>query len=188
MIYYFKPFSTEKNIGVYNDHCRIVPNNDDWILIQDYDSMVLSVNTFTVIEAAIKRYPDTAVFGAMTNRVGYSFQRHEGIMSENVDIKHHIALAEDLAARFGDGECEVAKSVAGFFMLFKKSYWNDNPFQETIFNEKRDLFDYQFCLKAKREKLPIRIIKGVYVWHTYRINKISTKDTSHLKCYTQSKC
>src|SRR5688572_5395349 len=75
-LYKFQPFATDKQIGrEYNGHCQLVPNNDDWILILDYDCQILCPQTYQVIENAIKRYPDTAIFGALCNRVAYSHQR-----------------------------------------------------------------------------------------------------------------
>ena len=172
MIYKFQPFSTSKNIGEeYNNHCRLVPNDNDWILILDYDAMILTPKTYHVIEKAIKNKPETVIFGAMTNRVGYSFQRHGEEMNPDPDIRNHIKKAEELAARFPNGECKDVKSVAGFFLLFQKSYWKNRPFQEKIMDTNGNLFDYNFCRPAQRAGMPIRVIRGAYVWHTYRINK-----------------
>jgi GT2 family glycosyltransferase len=182
MIYYIKPFSVDKNLGeVYNKQCSIIPNSEDWICLQDYDCMVLCVETFKVIEAAIERYPDTAVFGALTNRVAYHHQRLHP-MSENDSIKHHIQIAKERAKLF-PSECEPVKNVAGFFMLFRKSYWENVPFQDRIVNEFGYLFDRHFCLQARKSNLPIRLIKGAYVWHTYRIDK-NYRDRSHLQAVT----
>lgn len=182
MIYKVQPFSTSKELGKeYNAHCALVPNPDDWILLLDYDCMILCPETYQVIENSINHYPDTALFGAFTNRVAYHHQRITPI-SENDSIRHHIKIAKERAAQF-PFECEPAKSIAGFFMLFKKSYWESNPFQDNIINEFGYLFDRHFCLHARRNNLPIRVIKGAYVWHTYRIDK-NYRDMSHLKVTT----
>lgn len=85
-------------------------------------------------------------------------------MSDNDSIKHHIQIAKDRAKEF-PSECEIVKNIAGFFMLFRKSYWEENPFQDNIVNEFGYLFDRHFCLKARRSNLPIRVIKGAYVAH-----------------------
>lgn len=177
--YKFQPFSTTKEIGnELNAHCAMVPNSDDWILILDYDCMILTPATYQVIENAIAQYPDTAVFGAYTNRVAYHHQRLAP-MSDNDSIQYHINIAKEMAEKF-PFECEPAKNVAGFFMLFRKSYWEKWPFQDKIINEFGYLFDRHFCLHARRNNLPIRIIKGAYVWHSYRIDK-NYRDKSHLK-------
>lgn len=179
MIYKLQPFSTTKELGKeYNAHVSIIPNSDDWAMILDYDCMILCPETFQVIENAIEAYPDTAIFGAYTNRVQYAHQRLAP-MSDNDSIRYHLNIARARAKQF-PFECEPAKTIAGFFMLFKKSYWENVPFQDDIINEYGYLFDRHFCLHARKNNLPIRIIKGAYVWHTYRIDK-NYRDQSHLK-------
>ncbi len=185
MIHYIKPFSTSKKIGeVYNKMCSLVPDGD-FICIQDYDTMVLTTETFKVIEAAVARYPDTAIFGAMTNRIAYSHQRVTPEMDPEPNIIAHILKAQAYAMKYPDGECESAKTIAGFFMLFKKSYWEKSPFIDEIYDANGNLFDYCFCRHAQKNNLPIRVIKGVYVFHAYRLLKENYKDTSHLRVYHQ---
>ncbi len=186
MIWSFQPFSTKNDIGEYNRHCERVPNSKDWILIKDYDCMILCPESFNVIDKAIERYQETAIFGAMTNRIAYSHQRLLPQMDENDSIRHHTQIAMDLAEKYKDGECEDCKNIAGFFMLFRKEYWEKSPFQSTIYDDKKNLFDRNFTMYAKLNKLPMRIIKGCYLFHSYRIMKESYKDTSHLKCHEKS--
>jgi len=69
MIYRFQPFSTTKDLGIeYNAHCSLVPNPEDWIMITDYDAMILSPLTYKVIDKAIENNPDALIFGAMPLR------------------------------------------------------------------------------------------------------------------------
>lgn len=180
-IYRIQPFSPQKELGkVYNQHVKMVPNDSDWIQLTDWDAMFLSTKSYQVIEKAIMNYPDTAVFGAMTNRIGYPYQRREAMPDDNADIRHHIQIAEELAEKYKDGQCQEAYSVAGFFMLFKKEYWQNNHFQDRIMDRNGTFFDRNFCEKAKRQMKPLRIIKGVYLWHSYRLNKDFT-DITHLE-------
>lgn len=181
MIYKFQPFSVTKELGKeYNAHCAIVPNLDDWILILDYDAMILTPQTYKVIETAIARYPDTGIFGAIGSRVGFSFQRHGRDISENDSILYHKSRAEDFAETFATGICRDAPLVAGMFMLFRKSYWINNPFQENIVDSNGKNFDFNFCQRAIRERKPMRIIMGAYIWHTYRLGSENYMDKSHL--------
>lgn len=176
MISYIKPFSTSKNLGeVYNK--QVSDCSTEWICVMDWDCMVLTLETFQVIENAVANYQDTAVFGCFVNRVAYHHQRIAP-MSENDSILYHMRIAKDRAKQFPT-ECEITKNVAGFFMLFKKSYWEKWPFQDKIINEFGFLFDRHFCLYARRNNLPIRLIKGAYVWHSYRLDK-NYRDKSHL--------
>lgn len=181
MLYKFQPFSTTKELGKeYNAHCALVPNADDWIMILDYDAMVLVPDTYKVIEAAIARHPDTVIFGAMCNRISYPYQRISKEPSENDSVISHMSIARELAIKYADGECRDARTVAGFCMIFRKSYWEQSPFQSRIFDENGNIFDYNFCRLAMKSGWPIRVIKGAYLWHTYRLGK-DYKDKSHLK-------
>ena len=179
MIYHIRPFATDKTkFGeVYNAHVAMIPNEEDWVLLMDWDTMMLTARQFQVIENAIQRYPDTDIFGAMTNRVAYDHQRHTFNMDETDSIKHHIRIANALSAAHFDGECADAKTVAGFFMLFKKKYWTKTRFTDTIIDEHGNLFDYNFCKPAKK----VRVIMGVYVYHQYRIMQDNWKRKDHLK-------
>lgn len=184
MLFIFKPFSTEKKIGeAYNAHCSMVPNDDDWVLILDYDSMILSPKAFKIIEKAIQRYPDTKIFGAYANRIGHNYQRLTEDMPKNDSIRLWTKIAGEQADQYADGQCMNIPSVAGFFMLFKKSYWKENPFQESIYNDRNMMFDESFCRSARRKGQPMRLIMGVVCWHSYRIMKENFKDTSHLRIF-----
>jgi GT2 family glycosyltransferase len=180
-IWKFQPFSTTKELGKeFNGHCALVPGPDDWILILDYDAMILAPEAYTVIEKAIERYPDTVIFGARCNRISYPFQRLLDQPDQNDSIRHHLQIARRLAEDYSDGECQDARTVAGFFLLFRKSYWEKSPFQDGIFDANGNLFDYNFCRMAMKEGWPVRIIQGAYLWHTYRLEK-DYRDQSHLR-------
>lgn len=176
MIYKFQPFSVTKELGKeYNAHCAIVPKDDDWILILDYDCCIINPVVYTVINTAIATYPDTEIFGAMTNRVNYARQRISPFMGDNFDMKYHFNKAAEVAAQYPK-ECDDTPTVAGFFLLFRKAYWNKCKFQDKIINSDLTLFDYHFCQKARK----IRIIKGAYVFHGYRIWKKDWRGQDHL--------
>ncbi len=180
MIWKFQPFAIDKTkFGEeINTHCSIVPNSNDWILILDWDCMILTPKSYSVIERAIENNPDVEVFGAMTNRVGLSFQRLGKEPDDNDSIRYHIQMAEELANKYHNGECKPCNQVAGFFMLFRKSYWEQNRFQEAVMDKRGNLFDYTFTRPAGRTG-KAKIIQGVYVFHQYRLMK-DYRDKTHL--------
>lgn len=179
-IFKFQPFSTTKELGKeYNAHCTLVPDPEDWILILDHDAQIMVPEAYQVIENAITKYPGTAIFSALTNRVGYPQQCYVGQISDNDSYLHHRAIAAHMAEKFKDGTCQEAFTVAGFLLLFKKSFWLKNPFQENIISPEGLYFDKAFCMYAKNNGMKIRIINGVYVFHAYRIHK-DRYDKSHL--------
>lgn len=78
-------------------------------------------------------------------------------------------MAEKLANEFPNGECKPAMVCPGFFMLFQKRTWQEiGGFQKPLINENGLLFDLDFSRKVKNS---IKIIKGAYIWHSYRIMK-----------------
>lgn len=180
MIFKFQPFATDKNLGEeYNRHCSLVPSDEDWIMILDYDAMILHTKTYQVIENAISNNPGTKIFGAMTNRIGLSQQRIGKEPDKNADFLHHYRISEKLANEYPNGECKPAMVVGGFFLLFPKSYWLQNPFQQKVITNGVS-FDFAFCEPARKQN-GIRIIKGAYLWHSYRLWKGSSwADRSHL--------
>jgi hypothetical protein len=151
MIYKFQPFSTTKELGKeYNYHCSIVPNETDWILLMDYDAMILTPETYTVIEKAIETNPETEIFTAWTNRIGLPWQRLYGEkeLDTNDSIIHHLKVAKEQAAQFSEGESVAITTAAGFFLLFRKSYWQRNKFQDTIIDQHGRMFDWNFCFEV----------------------------------------
>lgn len=180
MIYKFQPFSSSKELGKeYNAHCALVPNPEDWILILDYDCMVLNPGAYKLMELAIERYPETEVFTAVTNRVGYRTQCYKHKLNKETDLRPHLELAEQLSWQYATGEAVPVVTAAGFFLLFQKKYWIENPFQQDIINVNGRIFDVIFCRSAQ-QRASIRMIKGVYCWHTYRVRNKGTHNNSHL--------
>lgn len=182
IIYRFQPFACDKELGrEYNGHCSLVPNDDNWIMILDWDCYILDISSYHVIDKAIEKYPETEIFGAYTNRVGYNWQLGPDNnkiyeQSLNYDMAFHKKLAKAYASKRADGSCLPIPTVAGFFMLFRKKYWKQNPFQEKIMTDRGRTFDKQFCKGAT----DMKVIQGLYVFHQYRMDK-DILDRSHLK-------
>jgi hypothetical protein len=176
MIYRFCPFNINKRIGDdLNAHCAAVPAGN-WIQITDYDAMVLCRHAYEVMEATIDRYPECDIFGAMTNRTGYHWQRLEKENSNDHNLEWHYKIADSLAHKYKAGEADIVPGIAGHFMLFRQSYWQKHPFQQMVVNEKGKTFDKVFAYPAKE----MRVIKGVYVYHRARAF-YSDSGLTHLK-------
>lgn len=181
MIYTVKPYAPNKTkFGeVYNAHCAMVPDGN-WILVMDSDCMLTVPQVaYRLMEIAIDKYPDTAIFGAVTNRVGYKEQCYLEEISEDDRYLNHKQLGLALAVQWWMGECRPILSVAGFFLLFRKEYWEASPFQAEIINKDGLCFDRAFCLHAKANRMKMRIIRGVYVFHDYRMGN-DIYDKKHL--------
>lgn len=177
-IYYFTPADPTKKIGkVYNAHCESVPNNEDWICIRDGDTMFLTSNWSHIIKETIKRYPDTALFGCYTNRIGLDYQLADGF-SENPDVTYHARKAQEQWEKYGTECVEIDKPVAGMFMLFRRSVWTRVPFKDDLVVGNK-FFDWDFGERVLKLGGKVRLMKGVYLFHFYRF-LTGRQDKSHL--------
>lgn len=163
-VWYSNPYSTEKNIGkALNEFCTNVPDGD-WICLQDGDMIYLTPDWGKQIEDVIRQHGSKySLFGATTNRLGRDIQRYKGEFSNNHDMKYH----HDLAVKLSKEEWATVKpvqKVAGMLMLFPKSLWNRIKFQEND-----AAFDDAFSNAVKSMGKKMAVMKGLYVYHLYRI-------------------
>jgi cellulose synthase/poly-beta-1,6-N-acetylglucosamine synthase-like glycosyltransferase len=180
-IYYSNPYSVEKNIGkAINDFCQIVPNDDDWIVVQDGDILYLTPDWGKRIHDALKVDGDRfGLVSCYTNRLSSGHQLHGGKRSDNHDIRHHYEIAMSYT-REGIEEIKRFNNIAGFFMAFKKSTWR----KVGGFRENDIAFDTTFCTAVKAKGYKIGLIRSLYVYHAYRIWNEDGKpqrDKAHLK-------
>jgi len=180
-IFYINPYSLTLHYGVeLNKHIECLPN-DAWVVVTDCDVLFLTPNYGRTISNAIVTYPDTSLFTCEVNRLGQSARCYDWDNRDNDSIKHHIKIATRLEREYGH-KCELDDGhLAGFFWCFPKSEWLKNKFDShTIIHEenhKITSFDIRWSGKITGIK---RKIKGLYVWHTYRIGG-EMRDTSHLE-------
>ena len=95
-------------------------------------------------------------------------------------IPSKVAIDELKSILISIDETKPAMVCPGFFMLFQKAYWKENNFQQPIENDHGLLFDLAFSRPAK-ENFGIKIIKGAYIWHSYRIMQSNFANKDHLK-------
>lgn len=163
-VWYSTPFSPEKNIGkAYNEFCAMVPDND-WICLQDGDSMFLRPDWGAQIEEIIRKHgKDYDLFGCVTNRLNSDKQRPFPADFDNPDILHHKGIADKL---YNENYSDVKphkELIAGLMMLFPKSIWN-----KVKFKEKSIYFDTEFCRDLVKRGGKIGLMTGLYVLHFYR--------------------
>jgi hypothetical protein len=167
-IHHSTPWSTEKNFGgAINDFCKLVPDNE-WICIRDGDTCFLTDSWGSHLEDVIKQHgEDFDLLGCMTNRVGVPAQLIDGVFDNDFDIKTLSAVAQ-IQETFHYAEVEEIKGgiVAGLLMLFKKSTWK----KVGGFDENTKHFDSMFCKKIHKHGGKIGVIKGLYIYHNYRID------------------
>lgn len=181
MIHYISPYRSDKDIGkAYNEALEKIDGAGDWVCITDYDVLFLTPNSKKLVEEAVQSAPkDVGLIGCYTNRIKSREQQHNGEFSDNHDIRYHLEIAEQREKTFGS-ELEPCFGVAGFFMLFRYDFWKEHKFMEgvihadTKFNEKILSYGYKRML-----------IKGLYLYHCYRIKEKGIKkahnSVDHLK-------
>lgn len=166
-IYYFTPYSLEKNIGkAYNDYMKLLPKLDDWAVIMDGDIMFLNFNWGHIIAQAIEDNPNAGIISCLTNRIS---KRKDQLYEElSTDILVHRIIAKELAAKKKRQYRKIQGNVSGFLMAIKKRTWKDVG----GFPEKDNVIldvDGLFSRRVRYSGRSIVIMKGLYVLHYYRM-------------------
>jgi hypothetical protein len=164
------PGSSDKNFGkAINTIIEGLPD-DDWICLRDIDTMPLHHRVFFKQCEEIAERGDFDLVGCMTNRQGLKYQLHDGKLSENFDVKHHVKIAHERYEKHGSEVEEIPKGlIAGIMMLFSKKTWFEvGKFPEGGIQIKGCFIDYLFCKILKDNDYRIGIAPGIYVFHLYR--------------------
>lgn len=171
-MYIVEPYAKDKNLGrAYNETIRKL---DGWILIKDYDVLILLPETIRQIEHYTTLFPETGLFTCYTNRIANSEQLLNGVDS-NDSIRHHINLAKQQQSKLYT-VTELVKPISGMLMVIHKNTWNEIKFSEEMLCLGVDN-DYHNRLKEAGKS--VLRMNGIYVWHTYRLDK-GVKDKAHL--------
>lgn len=165
-IRYISPCALDKHYGKeINDYVKRF-DDDDWIVVMDYDTIILTPNYCNLIKELIETYPDAGIITCRTNRTGKRIeQRYDGIISENSDISHwrEVAIKE---YKKGLQVEEMNRWIAGYLMIFSKKTWEDNKFNEELEIMKVDkVFSSNILRKGKK----ILISQGLFCFHYYRL-------------------
>lgn len=165
-VYYSTPYKPGNIGGGINDFVSLLPD-DAWVCIRDADTLFLIDQQQPLIQLIVDSDPPFDLIGCKTNRLRSAIQCHNGEISEEPDIRKHIAIAHDLLGQNGTDILPVPPPhVAGMFMLFRKSLWD-----ELHFPENTAYFDseWTWALHARGKQLGIAL--GIYLWHSYRFGK-----------------
>lgn len=179
-IWYFVPGAGDKNLGkTLNEHCALVPNDDDWILIRDNDTLFAHPFINQQLEDIVNGEGSSYdLLSCYTNRLGLAHQLPYGCMAET-DLLKLKRLADE---HFDKYRTEVVPSplpTAGLFMLFPKRTWSRVKFAEGL-ADGPEFIDHQFANGVLKTGGKIGICKGIFLVHLYRMGK-ELRDTSHLR-------
>lgn len=180
-VYYFSPNRGDKMLGEwYNRHCELVPNDTDWICLTDHDAMFLHPYSAKLIEDAIKQHGNEYdLFSCYTNRLGLKHQLPEG-MDNDWGIRKNIEIANKYYDKYYCDVEQTSHATAGVFMLFQKKTWKANKFQDGIIGKDGAFIDWKFSNNILQSGGKIGILKGLFIYHLYRMWKKST-NIDHLR-------
>ena len=169
-----KPYSFSKDIGTeYN--AVIERSFEEWVVLMDIDTCFLTPTQPLLIPKYLQTFGgDCGLFTCYTNRVGYQWQRYQGVMSENDSMAHHIGIARGLEGKQLH-VTELPELISGFFMIVKKDVWREvGGFKKGLLG-----VDDDFSKKVSKAGYKVKRMDTLYLWHSYRLDK-DYKDTSHL--------
>lgn len=166
MIFEITPFALDKRYGkALNEYIRHFPD-DSWICVRDRDTMYLTSDSGRIMEQAIVDMPDTACFTCNTNRLAMASRCYRGKIEENDSIIYHKAIAKQLAKE--KKYTPVRGILPGFFWLFPKRTWIENPFDELKIVDRMKTFDIRWSEKITGKKVKI---EHLYLFHDYRLGQ-----------------
>lgn len=182
MILTCTPYRQDRNLGrAYNEAFEKM-NEEDWLIITDYDVLLLLPDQISHIHEYIYQFTGADMFVCWSNRTYHSNAQLYGgpvptpeMVSKDDYIVNHIKTAKycykDLYK-----VTEVKQNVSGFLMAIPKRTWNEIKFTEDLKCLGVDTLFSQRMLNAGKKILRM---DGIFVFHTYRIDK-DIRDKAHL--------
>lgn len=168
-LFFFSPYARDGNLGkAYNSYMELVPRDEDWVCFYDRDVFFLTPDYGLQIHELILRHPEAGLLTSLTNRIGCPAQLYEGKLSEESDILYHQQIASQLQRHHRLEVQQIDPPVSGFLMVMKKEVWKG-----VRFSEQRNLLgvDWQFTKRLAAKGYPIYLMKGLYVFHYYRLRE-----------------
>ena len=169
MVHHITPGRADKDLGrALNEVIEFLPEND-WICVRDIDTFPLHHRVFFKQCEDIAERNEFDLVSCMTNRQGVKYQLHDGICSEDFNIKNHVKIAHDRYNKYGSQVEECPALIAGVMMLFSKQTWEDvGRFPEGGIAYKGSYLDNWLSRKVSDMNGKIGIAKGIYMFHLYR--------------------
>lgn len=172
MIHFLQPYSFDLNIGkAYNEAIEPL---DGWICITDQDTLKFqgfADRVSRIVDGADK----TDVVTCVTNRLHPSNENLVPGLYDEPDINVHLEKYTDVWCEHGANLTPTNMPIAGVFMLFHKSVWDQVKFVENSIH-----FDSVFTRDVKNAGFKTYVAKGLYIFHLYRWGK-NINDISHLQ-------
>ena len=172
-VYYFTPYD-KRGVGVaYNECCKIVPSGA-WICLMDADVMLFPSHFGDIVQEALRARPDIDIWTCMVTRVNNAEKIvcPQGRKSEERDLVklkqascHHSNMMRGKVSDF------EFKSLAGYFLLFRKEFWEKHPFPERSGHRGIMGIDTEWSQKCHREGAKFGLIEGLLAVHYYSLGE-----------------
>jgi hypothetical protein len=172
MIYFFTPYSFEKKLfEAYDTYINLLSGENDWACFIDGDACFFENNFGHQVKNYIEKYPDTGIFTSYASRCGYKFMVPEDIDQNNDSIKYHRSKSQEIYEKLNGQVKEINDNISGHLICIKKSTWliiRDELF--TVCAGANLLgVDTQISNIILGHGLKIRLMRGVYLFHYYRL-------------------
>ena len=164
-IYYFTPYSLDKNLGeAYNRYMELLPSDDDWACFLDGDTMFLTPDWGHLIQSAIEKNPGAGMFTCYTNRVNNKEQLYRGYFNTSRDVVAHRNIAKVCHETGRNRVKPLTRPLSGMMMIIQKKTWREFPFSDGLLGVDNDIS--RRLLKAGRS---ILLMESIYLLHYYRL-------------------
>jgi len=183
-VHHITPGRADKDLGRALNELIEFLSDEDWICVRDIDTFPLHHRAFFKQCEDIAEANEFDLVSCMTNRQGVLYQCHNGICSEDFNIKNHVKIAHERYDKYGSLVEESPNPlIAGVMMLFSKQTWEDvGRFPEGGIAYKGSYLDNVLSRYVEKIGGKIGIAKGIYMFHLYREwGKEPRYEQSHLK-------
>ncbi len=168
-IHTYIPYNTEGNLGkAYNSFMELI-GEEDWACFLDADATFTTRNYYTYMLEAIENNPQVGLFTCMTNRIGCGYQKFKEISTENHDIKYHRQVGLEINKKYYNEVIDITSSrpyLSGVVILISKQTWKKvKGFKDGFLGVDNDIH-----LRCKDNSIKVGLLKGLYVYHWYRVD------------------
>jgi len=159
------PWEPGKRLGyAFN---RAIETVEDWVLILDYDVMLLSVNWYDICLRAIDKYGHSAgLISCMTNNIGCPLQRDNHNKTQDMDW--HFSRAAEVERKNAGVVQDVTDSqfkLSGMFFLTHRSAWEKTG---RVPDDKFIGVDNWYDARIRENGYKVLILRDLYVYHGYK--------------------
>ena len=173
MIHDIIPYSIDKNLGkAYNQAMILIPDGDT-VCFRDGDTCWLTPDYGMILAEYVNQYPNT-VLTCRTNRIHSSSIQGVPSMWSEKNMDEHIKMAQQYKSELYTAT-PVLSTVSGFCLVIPKYIWNEHKFAESQPYEDRKHVpnmlgvDNDWCNRIRAAGVPILLMNGLYIWHSYRL-------------------